>query len=447
MTVSLRARPRGAPPRDPVRVRADRARPGSRSPAGGSRSTRSSRTSSPARPSSSWSRARERGGELLWVEGQGSLVHPVYSGVTLGLFHGSAPHLLVLCHEVGRTEIEGAGGGPHPIPPLERARRAARADRAAGAAGEGRRASRSTRATSTRTRRARAIAEAEAETGLPADDPVRFGAAKLVDAVLAAKRRTAASSAARPAVEVARAERASERRARPGAEDRSLRSLSARLPRLRGRRGRGPADRLRRGRDEVRRRRRRRALRRDEQARHDDEPDGGVLGRDAPTTIQDEAFLDRMIPVASAHGIQVVFAVYPRKPTMAPTTPSGADAFCDYAVEVDAALPVRDARSSSATSRTSRASGSRSGTARHAGLAGGDGGRARELLRQAQGVRPDDRRDRRRPLAARQRQSRTRRATPRSRPCAGSPRSARPTGRAAARSRSSTSGRGTATRT
>ncbi len=129
----------------------------------------------------------ERGGELLWVEGQGSLLHPVYSGVTLGLYHGSAPHLLVLCHEVGRDEIEGAGGGPHPIPPLrtlvelhERMALPARPARVVAIA-------LNTRRLDDDAARA-AIREAERETGLPASDPVRFGAAPLVDAVLAARR-------------------------------------------------------------------------------------------------------------------------------------------------------------------------------------------------------------------------------------------------------------------
>jgi uncharacterized NAD-dependent epimerase/dehydratase family protein len=128
----------------------------------------------------------ERGGELLWVEGQGSLLHPVYSGVALGLYHGSVPHLLVLCHEVGRTEIEGAGGGPHPIPQLgelvelhERLALPVRPARVAAIA-------LNTRVLDEEEARA-AVAAAEDETGLPADDPVRFGAAKLVDAVLAAR--------------------------------------------------------------------------------------------------------------------------------------------------------------------------------------------------------------------------------------------------------------------
>jgi hypothetical protein len=60
---------------------------------------------------------------------------------------------------------------------------------------------------------------------------------------------------------------------------------------------------------------------------------------DAPTTIQDQTFLDRMIPVAQSHHIQVVFAIYPQKPTMAPTNPAAADTFCNYAVKVMARYP------------------------------------------------------------------------------------------------------------
>ncbi len=124
----------------------------------------------------------ERGGELLFVEGQGSLAHPAYSGVTLGLIHGSAPHAFVLCHRAGSTEVEGYPG--YPLPSLSelvelheeialQLRPARVACIALNTAHLGEEQARA------------AIAEATSETGLPADDPVRFGAGSLLDAVLA----------------------------------------------------------------------------------------------------------------------------------------------------------------------------------------------------------------------------------------------------------------------
>jgi uncharacterized NAD-dependent epimerase/dehydratase family protein len=126
----------------------------------------------------------ERGGdELLLVEGQGSVLHPAYSGVTLGLLHGSAPHALVLCHLAGSTAITGYPG--HPIPPLaelvelhERLSLPARPARVRAVA-------LNTRELSDEEARA-AVAATEAELDLPADDPVRFGPGKLLDALLAA---------------------------------------------------------------------------------------------------------------------------------------------------------------------------------------------------------------------------------------------------------------------
>ena len=125
----------------------------------------------------------ERGGELLLVEGQGSLIHPAYSGVTLGLVHGSAPHAFVLCHLAGQTEVEGYPG--HPILPLpelvelhERMSLPARRARVAAIA-------LNTRELDEDAARA-AVARAEVETGLVADDPVRFGPGRLLDAVLKA---------------------------------------------------------------------------------------------------------------------------------------------------------------------------------------------------------------------------------------------------------------------
>ncbi|HET9213900.1 MAG TPA: DUF1611 domain-containing protein [Gaiellaceae bacterium] len=128
---------------------------------------------------------RRRGGELLLVEGQGSLVHPAYSGVTLGLLHGSAPHTLVLCHRAGATEVEGYPG--HPIPPLaelvalhERASLPRRPARVVAVAVN--------TAGLCEADAAAAVAAAAEETGLPAADPVRDGADTLLAALLAASR-------------------------------------------------------------------------------------------------------------------------------------------------------------------------------------------------------------------------------------------------------------------
>jgi len=124
----------------------------------------------------------ERGGDLLLVEGQGAISHPAYSGVTLGLIHGSAPHAYVLCHLAGSTEIEGYPGHPLlSLPELVELHERISLTR--------RRATVACIALNTRhldsdDEARAAIARAAAETGLVADDPVRFGAGRLLDAIL-----------------------------------------------------------------------------------------------------------------------------------------------------------------------------------------------------------------------------------------------------------------------
>ena len=122
-------------------------------------------------------------GDLLWLEGQGSIYHPAYSGVTLGLLHGSSADVLVLCHRAGSTTVHDYPGSP--LPPLadlvrgyEQAagwvRRAPVVAIALNTAGLDDAAARS------------AIDRAAAETGLVTDDVVRFGPDRLLDAVLTA---------------------------------------------------------------------------------------------------------------------------------------------------------------------------------------------------------------------------------------------------------------------
>lgn len=119
------------------------------------------------------------------IEGQGSLYHPGFAGVSLGLLHGSQPDVVVVCHDPTRSEIVGLPGLP--VPTLQElidltltlGRRTNPAIRCGGI-------SLNTSALS-EAEAAAAFAEASAETGLPAADPLRGGPAfdRLVDACLA----------------------------------------------------------------------------------------------------------------------------------------------------------------------------------------------------------------------------------------------------------------------
>lgn len=118
--------------------------------------------------------------DLVLVEGQGSIIHPSFSGVTYGLLHGSLPHAQVMCAQPSRTAIRNHEWVRIPeLPEFIRMSEAA----------------------TTPLRHApviavalntfdlseddarRAIERTERETGLPATDPVRYDPAPIVEAI------------------------------------------------------------------------------------------------------------------------------------------------------------------------------------------------------------------------------------------------------------------------
>jgi len=127
----------------------------------------------------------EQRGDWLIVEGQGSLDHPAYSSVTLGLIHGSTPHAMVMVHKPGleNHDFDHRPDARFPIAKLpgfiklhEQVAGLVAPSKVVGIA-------LNTMLYPNDADARRVIDEIAAETGLPTDDPVRFGADRLWPAV------------------------------------------------------------------------------------------------------------------------------------------------------------------------------------------------------------------------------------------------------------------------
>jgi uncharacterized NAD-dependent epimerase/dehydratase family protein len=130
----------------------------------------------------------EAPGEWHLIEGQGSLHHAAYAGVTLGLIHGSQPDWLVVCHEPTRSHPRHL---PHMQMPTPRASMDAALEAARLTNPDVRCLGFAVNTSRLEAAEARAYLDRLAsQEHLPATDPVRFGVEALADALLAAEPET-----------------------------------------------------------------------------------------------------------------------------------------------------------------------------------------------------------------------------------------------------------------
>ncbi|MGN3972966.1 N-acetyltransferase DgcN [Tsuneonella sp. SYSU-LHT278] len=129
------------------------------------------------------------------IEGQGSLFHPSFAGVSTGLLHGAQPQALVLCHDPSRTAVRGLPERPLPglaeclAANLQVARLTSPRVRAAGVCLNTARFSAD--------EAHRLCRDAEHLLALPCTDPYRFGVAPIVDNLLCQERSSPAPTTSR----------------------------------------------------------------------------------------------------------------------------------------------------------------------------------------------------------------------------------------------------------
>lgn len=117
--------------------------------------------------------------DFLSIEGQGTLIHPGYSGVSLALIHGSLPDAMILCHFPGRRKLKNYDIMIPPLPELiklhEEVAKPVKPCKVIGV-------SLNTQELPEEEAKEE-IKKIEVETGLPTTDPIRFGCEKLVRAL------------------------------------------------------------------------------------------------------------------------------------------------------------------------------------------------------------------------------------------------------------------------